>query len=53
VERFFRRVYCDRTKGNGFKLKKGRFRLDIRNKVFKIRVVNTETGCPERRMPHP
>jgi len=26
----FRRAYCAMTKGNDFKLKKGRFRLDIR-----------------------
>ena len=43
-DRHFSRVCCDKTRGNCFKLKEGRLRLDIREKVFVIRWWDTGTG---------
>jgi len=52
-ENIFSRACGDRRRSNGFKLKEGRFRLDIRQKFFTMRVVKHWTRLPREAVDAP
>ena len=53
MERVLSRACSDRTRGNIYKLKEGRFKLDIRKKLFTMRVIRHWSRLPKEAMDTP
>ena len=52
-EQLFALAGGDKTRGNGFKLKEGRLRLDVRKKLFSVRVVRPWHRVPREALAAP
>jgi len=48
-DRLFSRACSDRTRGNTFKLREDRFRLDIKKKFFTTRMVKQRNSVAQER----